>query len=65
MIAGSLVAGNEDPATCWNRLVHDDVVERLKSNYDTLRTIGQVLFEKERVGGPRLQKLLATVQINP
>jgi hypothetical protein len=65
MLTDTFIADNEDPETCWKREVHHDVVSRLKRNHEAFRQIASTLFKKSRIGGPRLQKMLAPVQISP
>ena len=53
-----------DPAR-WDEDVHHDVFDRLHRNQQTFRRIATILFEKSRLGGALLQKILADVPVNP
>ena len=49
---------HEDPEPRWQRDVHNDVVARIYRNRVVFQKIAELLYQKGRLAGPRLRKLL-------
>jgi len=64
MMMSTIAEPDENPEALWRECVERDVDRRIAANYAILQAAAQALYDKGRLRGSRLRKILAAVAID-